>query len=480
MNKKIIASLLISGMLLVGGTTASATSVPQSTTWVSQTIGKSYDFDGALGYQCFDYVNQYAHDLFGTSFPGEGAIDLLTTGNRNGFRVIRAGNGTPQPGDIFILSTPGNPNGHTGVVISSDSTGMIVADQNYNGRSYVSQHRINYQEPWSQLVGWVRPPFEASGWTTINGQQVYINSDGQYATGEQKIDGQYYYFDPNSHSIVKGFLTLPDGRKVYYDDQGHMVHGEALIDGNFYLFEKYNGGMQTGLQDLTTYGANKTVYYDPKTGHMLYGDIMIDGVMHTFEGGSGKLIDGNWRTVDGHQRYLQTDGQYASGEQIINGKTYYFDVNTHDLILGLTTLPDGRKVYLDDQGQISHGEVKIGQYFYLFDAQTGEMKTGLQDLTSYGANKTVYYDPETGHMLYGDQIIDGKTYSFEAGTGKLIANVWRTVGENKQYLGADGQLASGEQSIDGKTYYFDPSTHNLMTGLITLANGQKIYADEQG
>ena len=61
---------------------ASATTTSQATSWVNSSIGKSYDFDGVYGAQCFDYINKYAYDLFGTSFSGAGAIDLLNTGNK--------------------------------------------------------------------------------------------------------------------------------------------------------------------------------------------------------------------------------------------------------------------------------------------------------------------------------------------------------------------------------------------------------------
>lgn len=75
--KKFRKSLLfVAGLFVVtfGGLffseNASATSTSQATSWVNSSIGKSYDFDGVYGAQCFDYINKYAYDLFGTSFSG--------------------------------------------------------------------------------------------------------------------------------------------------------------------------------------------------------------------------------------------------------------------------------------------------------------------------------------------------------------------------------------------------------------------------
>ena len=101
----LLAYLLLLLVVFFFSENASATSTSQATSWVNSSIGKSYDFDGVYGAQCFDYINKYAYDLFGTSFSGAGAIDLLNTGNKNGFKVIRDGaNLYPQTGDIFYIS----------------------------------------------------------------------------------------------------------------------------------------------------------------------------------------------------------------------------------------------------------------------------------------------------------------------------------------------------------------------------------------
>ena len=65
-----------------------------------------------------------------------------------------------------------------------------------------------------------------------------------------------------------------------------------------------------------------------------------------------------------------------------------------------------------------YGEKKINGYWYLFGKGTGAMSFGFQNLNTYGKNKTVYYNSQ-GHMLYGKQIINGKTYYFDTTTGAL-------------------------------------------------------------
>lgn len=463
MNKKIIASLLVSGMLLAGSVNSvSATSVNQSTNWVSQTIGKSYDFDGAYGYQCFDYVNQYAHDLFGTSFSGGGAIDLLNTGNKNGFKVIRAGNSTPQPGDIFILSTPGNPYGHTGIVISSDSTGMMVADQNYAGRGYVSQHRINYHESWSDLVGWIRPPFDGNnGGSTTPTSGIHVGDTVAFK-GVYKVTNTQGNLVGSSQISGGGVESQNyiDPTPLYETDaQGNLAGDQVLLIGDYFVLP---GSYKVEKVDAASNGV-----------YVIVGGrgVWLDGGQTTINGNTPVPVAGGWRTENGQQVFINTDGQYASGEKNIDGQWYYFDPSSHAMAKGFITLADGRKVYYDESGHMVKGQAFIGGFWYVFDNNDGNMKTGFQDLTSYGDSKTCYYEASTGHMLYGQQVIDGKTYNFDANTGAMSNNTQQPqrdiqVGDTVAFKGVykvtnvNGNLVGSSQISGGGVEswnYLDPT-----------------------
>lgn len=63
-------------------------------------------------------------------------------------------------------------------------------------------------------------------------------------------------------------------------------------------------------------------------------------------------------------------------------------------------------------------------YWYLYNDSTADgsikMQTGFQYLADQ--DKTVYYDPATGHMLYGMQKIAGKWYYFDFNTGAWTSN----------------------------------------------------------
>ena len=84
----------------------------------------------------------------------------------------------------------------------------------------------------------------------------------------------------------------------------------------------------------------------------------------------------------------------------------------------LSSYGQNKTVYYDGNGHMKYGQQYIGGYWYLFNKITGAKMTGFQNLSSYGQNKTVYYDSQ-GHMLYGSQTINGKVYYFNKVTGAL-------------------------------------------------------------
>ena len=251
----------------------------------------------------------------------------------------------------------------------------------------------------------------SSGWQTKNNQKEYLNSNGQYASGEQAIDGYWYYFDPSTHAMITGFFTLPDGRKVYYNDQGEMAHGQLKIGTKWYLFDKITGEMKTGLLNLADYGQDKTVYY---------GD----------------------------------DGQMVYGEAAVDGFWYYFKPAYGNMETGFVTLPDGRNVYYDTQGHMVHGESQINGKWYLFDKDDGSMKTGFQNMQDYGGNKTVYYNAQ-GQMIYGEQKIAGFWYFFDQKYGSMKTGFVTLPDGRKVYYDNQGHMLYGAQSINGQKYFFN-------------------------
>ena len=167
----------------------------------------------------------------------------------------------------------------------------------------------------------------------INNVEYVFNVAGvlEHLQGEANIAGNWYLFDNNNHVLI-GFQTLKDGRKVYYSpNNAQMQYGQQFIGNHWYLFNKWTGAMQTGFQDLTPYGQNKTVYY-ASNGQMQYGKQNIGGHWYLFDQYSGAMYKGWLMSGNDWYYYNQQNGQLQTGSAVINGVGYNFNGNGKQIL----------------------------------------------------------------------------------------------------------------------------------------------------
>lgn len=136
-------------------------------------INQPHDFDGVYGAQCVDEVNRYFYKFWKIKLPGN-AIDLLDSAKRQGMTVIYDAPGVnPKAGDVFVMSVPTHPYGHTGVVLEdSDGYTIKTVEQNIDGNADAltvgGPARLNERD-FTGIIGWIRPEFE-----TENSNSSYI------------------------------------------------------------------------------------------------------------------------------------------------------------------------------------------------------------------------------------------------------------------------------------------------------------------
>ena len=127
-------------------------------------INQPHDFDGVHGAQCVDEVNRYLYKFWKIKLPGN-AIDLLESAKRQGMTVIYdAPWVNPKAGDVFVMSVPTHPYGHTGVVLEdSDGYTIKTVEQNIDGNADAltvgGPARLNERD-FTGIIGWIRPEFE--------------------------------------------------------------------------------------------------------------------------------------------------------------------------------------------------------------------------------------------------------------------------------------------------------------------------------
>ena len=127
------------------------------------------------------------------------------------------------------------------------------------------------------------------GWAVLEDGSTCYYRNGTLIHGEQKIDGKWYFFDPETGQMATGFTTLPYGKAVYYGDDGAMRYGEQRIEGRWYFFDPETGQMATGF---TTLPYGKAVYYGDD-GAMRYGEQRIEGRWYFFDPETGQMLDEN-------------------------------------------------------------------------------------------------------------------------------------------------------------------------------------------
>lgn len=188
--------------------------------------------------------------------------------------------------------------------------------------------------------------------------------------------------------------------------------------------------------------------------------------------------DGYWylyndSTDDGSIK-MQTGFQYLAGQN----KTVYYDPATGHMLYGFQKINGKTYYFVPDSGARFSGQIKLSGYWYLFSDKDGVMQTGFQYLA--GQKKTVYYDPATGHMLYGLQKINGKTYYFAPGSGARVVGQIKINGKWYMFDKKTGVMQTGFHYIASqkKTVYYSPKTGHMLYGLQKI-NGKWYMFDKR-
>ena len=136
--------------------------------------------------------------------------------------------------------------------------------------------------------------------------------------GEDYRYGGWYYFDPVTGEMAKGFRFVDSngGKWVFYDyTTGQMAHGERYIDGShgdepgWMYFDDSTGAVLYGWRFLMSDVDFKWVYYDTSTGRMVHGSRVIDGVPREFDMATGAHLFGGRYSPDEAREVLDLVNQ---------------------------------------------------------------------------------------------------------------------------------------------------------------------------
>ena len=255
---------------------------------------------------------------------------------------------------------------------------------------------------WDPIIDWL--PIDQSGWDVLdNGGQCYLDEDGDPITGWQELDGNIYYFDPDSFAMQIRWVTLEDGRYYLGDDGVRRTGWQTIYDKRYYLGE--SGAMVTG-----------------------------------------------WLEQPSGMMYLNSHGNPHTGWLELEDGTYYLDENSIRQYGWLEL--DEKRYFLDVAGRLHTGwlEQEEGKYYL---SEEGIPQTGWQTI-----DENVYYMDEPGIKQTGWLELDSNKY-YLCGDGTRYTG-WLELDGSKYYLKEDGSVAKGMLVIDEKTYFFTSTGANLI------------------
>lgn len=302
-----------------------------------------------------------------------------------------------------------------------------------------------------------------TGLKEVNGSLYgFSGKSGEYGvslSGAQAVDGETYYFDPETKQAVTGFVTFDD-RLHYFGSDYTMVTDALISDGeNIYLFNS-KGTPASGLSEYD----GRRYYCDSETGAVVTGMVQLpNGYTYCFQGANG--AGSGLTAINGALYQINDNGIVLTGRIVINGKVYYFDPVTGKALSGWQSI------------RCSDNKVRTAY----FDPQTFQAATGLQTIA--GAQ---YYFDANGWAQTGERTVGGVTYYFSPGTFRAYtggtrparSDVWGTLNGAKCFYGTDGKLLIGLKNLDGALYYFG-SDGRMQTGFVTV-DGTRYYFDTSG
>lgn len=209
----------------------------------------------------------------------------------------------------------------------------------------------------------------------------------------QEMEGNLYYFLPETGEMAK-FWQVIDGARYYFGDDGILATQWLEIDDG--------------------------IYYLGENGKMVTGPITVDGKL-VFFGKDGRLETG-WQTINQETYYFSREGA-LTGWQELDGSRYFFS-DAGVRVTGWHV--DGEHTYfLDADGKMKTGWLDLEQKRYYLD-ESGVLVTGWQTMGS-----DQYYFREDGRMAIGKLEIDGVNRFFTS-TGRyvIMPNPWNPVPED--------------------------------------------------
>ena len=223
---------------------------------------------------------------------------------------------------------------------------------------WLHTHRTGWEEKDGQHYYYDNGKI-ATGWIRLEEGAYYLNEDGTRLSGWLEEDGIRHYFGPDGRMVEKGIvaeygcrwlildgamttgLNRYDGDFYYLDDDGVMVTGWMDLEGDRWYFDPESGCAPTGLSQI-----DGVTYAFAPHGPLASGWLEVDGVTYRISD-EGTPLPGGWHEIDGVTYCLSEDGSLYEGWLEDGSHTYYIQAGLYTT--GILPL-EGRNYFFDSRG----------------------------------------------------------------------------------------------------------------------------------
>ncbi len=167
--------------------------------------------------------------------------------------------------------------------------------------------------------GMLSPGLHAyASWEDTEDGMKYEMDDGQYAVGFSVIDGNMYYFNSDGFLQTGKFYVEEEAAYYYADKNGVIQTGIINTKKSFYVADE-NGKLQTGFMEFE---GNR--YFFNGNADLVVGWFHTDD--HWYYANSEGILQTGFLELDGYRYYLNTDGTRVNDTVMeIEGTFYVFN-----------------------------------------------------------------------------------------------------------------------------------------------------------
>ena len=311
---------------------------------------------------------------------------------------------------------------------------------------------------------------------------------------------------PDSPKPTFGWEKCAEGFR-YKDENGSYLKNCWFKDSDGWHFFNAAGIAARGWAYTTN---NDIFYFDPSQEHhpALLGEVTLNGGRHYYFDESRGLVQDRWvKLPGGNWVYASKEGAFISGWHYIGSDIFYFDTGdpTHPALFGEVVLNGGRHYYFDEHSGLAQDRwVKLPNGNWVYASKEGAFISGWHYI---GSNKIFYFDTEdpTHPALFGEVVLNGgRHYWFDENQG-MASNQWvETKPGSKSFASKEGAFVSGwhyttggklfyfdeeqpdhpvklgEVALNGHYYWFDKTEGLARKQWVTLPNGDKAWATQEG